>query len=360
MKPQPNIDKAKADTRPLLEARSLRMRFPIRRGIFRREVGYVNAVNDVSFSIRPGETLSLVGESGCGKTTTGRCITRVYRPTGGQILYQADEHEPVDLAHLDTQALRQYRREIRMIFQDPFSSLNPRLPILQIVGESLRVNKIASGAELEDRVASLLRRVGLRPEYIRRYPHAFSGGERQRIGIARALALNPRLIVADEAVSALDVSVQAQILNLLQDLQEELELTYLFIAHDLSVVEHISHRVAVMYVGKIVELASTEALFNNPLHPYTEALLSAVPKPDPRLRNQGTRIRLQGEVADPSNPPSGCFFHPRCPYARERCQQETPAFRDLGDDHWVACHYADELELRGFEAIGTSPGAGQV
>ena len=295
---------------PLLEVRNLHMQFPIRRGILRRTVGFVKAVNDVSFNIQPGETLSLVGESGCGKTTTGRCIARVYEPTSGQILYKAEERESIDLAELDNRELRPYRREIRMIFQDPFSSLNPRLPILQIVGESLRVNGIASGSELEDRVASLLKRVGLRPEYIRRYPHAFSGGERQRIGIARALALNPRLIVADEAVSALDVSEQAQILNLLQDLQEELNLTYLFIAHDLSVVEHISHRVAVMYVGKIVELASTETLFTNPLHPYTEALLSAVPKPDPRLRNTGIRIRLEGEVADPSNPPSGCFFIP--------------------------------------------------
>lgn len=339
--------------RPLLEVHNLHMRFPIRRGMFRRTAGHVNAVNDVSFNIHPGETLSLVGESGCGKTTTGRCIARVYKPSSGQILYQAEEQASIDLAELDTQALRPFRREIRMIFQDPFSSLNPRLPILQIVGESLKVNGIASGSELEDRVATLLRRVGLRPEYIRRYPHAFSGGERQRIGIARALALNPRLIVADEAVSALDVSVQAQILNLLQDLQEELNLTYLFIAHDLSVVEHISHRVAVMYVGKIVELASTETLFSNPLHPYTEALLSAVPKPDPRLRNKGVRIRLEGEVADPSNPPSGCYFHPRCPYAQDRCRHEEPAVREIGRDHWVACHFAEELDLRGFEAIGS-------
>ena len=337
---------------PLLEVRNLHMQFPIRRGAFRRTVGFVNAVNDVSFHIRPGETLSLVGESGCGKTTTGRCIVRVYEPTSGQILYKAEEQARIDLAELDNRELRPFRREIRMIFQDPFSSLNPRLSVLQIVGESLKVNRVASGSELEDQVASLLQRVGLRPEYIRRYPHAFSGGERQRIGIARALALNPRLIVADEAVSALDVSVQAQILNLLQDLQEELNLTYLFIAHDLSVVEHISHRVAVMYVGKIVELAATEDLFANPLHPYTEALLSAVPKPDPRLRNKGVRIRLQGEVADPSNPPSGCYFHPRCPYAEDRCRQEEPAVRKVENDRWVACHFAEELDLRGFEAIG--------
>ena len=330
----------------------------------RRTVGFVKAVNDVSFNILPGETLSLVGESGCGKTTTGRCIVRVYKPTAGQIVYKVEEQESIDLAELNNRELRPFRRDIRMIFQDPFSSLNPRLPILQIVGESLKVNRIASGSELEDRVASLLRRVGLRPEYLRRYPHAFSGGERQRIGIARALAMNPRLIVADEAVSALDVSVQAQILNLLQDLQQEFNLTYLFIAHDLSVVEHISHRVAVMYVGKIVELASTEELFRNPLHPYTEALLSAVPKPDPRLRDRGLRIRLEGEVADPSNPPSGCYFHPRCHFAQDRCRHEEPEVREIGndhwvachfaDDHWVACHFAEELELRGFESIGST------
>ena len=329
------------------------MQFPIKRGLLRRTLGYVNAVNDVSFNIQPGETLSLVGESGCGKTTTGRCIVRVYQPTSGQILYQVDDERSVDLAQFDNRELRPFRREIRMIFQDPFSSLNPRLPILQIVGEPLRANRVASGSDLEDRVAALLKRVGLRPEYIRRYPHAFSGGERQRIGIARALALNPRLIVADEAVSALDVSVQAQILNLLQDLQEEFKLTYLFIAHDLSVVEHISHRVAVMYVGKIVELARTDTLFTNPQHPYTEALLSAVPKPDPRLRGRGVRIRLEGEVADPSNPPSGCYFHPRCPYAQDRCRVEEPAFREVGNDHWVACHFAEDLDLRGFEAIGS-------
>ncbi len=341
---------------PILEIRNLHMQFPIKRGILRRTVGFVKAVNNVSFNIRPGETLSLVGESGCGKTTTGRCILSVYKPTSGQILYQVEEQESVDLAQMDNRELRPYRREIRMIFQDPFSSLNPRLPVIQIVGEPLKANRIASGSELEDRVASLLRRVGLRPEYMRRYPHAFSGGERQRIGIARALALTPKLIVADEAVSALDASVQAQILNLLQDLQEELNLTYLFIAHDLSVVEHISHRVAVMYVGKIVELASTEQLFTKPLHPYTEALLSAVPKPDPRLRNKGIRIRLEGEVADPGNPPSGCYFHPRCRYAQDRCRHEEPAAREIGNGHWVACHFAEELELRGFERIESKMG----
>ena len=354
MKPDSAVNAPVDSREPLLEVRNLHMRFPIRRGMMRRTVGYVHAVNDISFNIMPGETLSLVGESGCGKTTTGRCIARVYRPSSGQIIYRVDEEDSIDLAELDNRELRPFRRQIRMIFQDPFSSLNPRLPILQIIGESLKVNRIASGSELEDRVATLLQRVGLRPEYIRRYPHAFSGGERQRIGIARALALNPRLIVADEAVSALDVSVQAQILNLLLDLQEEFKLTYLFIAHDLSVVEHISHRVAVMYVGKIVELASTEEIFNNPLHPYTEALLSAVPKPDPRLRNKGVRIRLEGEVADPGNPPGGCYFHPRCRFAQDRCRHEEPPVRELGQNHWVACHFAEELELRGFESIGVA------
>ena len=332
--------------KPLLEILNLKKQFPIKRGIFRRTVDLVNAVNDVSFKILPGETLSLVGESGCGKTTTGRCIVSVFKPTSGKIIYKISEDKSLDLGKLTKTEIRPFRREIRMIFQDPFSSLNPRLTILEIVGEPLKVNGIAIGSELEERVVILLKRVGLRPEYIRRYPHAFSGGERQRIGIARALALNPRLIVADEAVSALDVSVQAQILNLLQDLREEFNLTYLFIAHDLSVVAHISHRVAVMYVGKIVELAKTEDLFRNPLHPYTEALLSAVPKPDPRLRNKAHRIRLEGEVADPSNPPKGCYFHPRCSYARDRCRIEEPVVSKIKEDHWVACHFSDELKLR--------------
>jgi len=335
-----------------LDVRNLHMRFPIRRGMFRRTVGFVKAVNDVSFSIRLGETLSLVGESGCGKTTTGRCIARVYNPSSGSIQYQADEGESVDLAQLDSRELRPYRRQIRMIFQDPFSSLNPRLPILQIVGESLKVNRIASGSELEDRVASLLKRVGLRHEYIRRYPHAFSGGERQRIGIARALALNPKLIVADEAVSALDVSVQAQILNLMQDLQEEFNLTYLFIAHDLSVVEHISHRVAVMYVGKIVETADTATIFKDPQHPYTAALRSAIPQLNPRLRQ--LPVPLEGDVADPANTPSGCVFHPRCRFAEDRCRHETPAMTPTAPRHHARCHFAGELNLSGLSQPAAS------
>jgi peptide/nickel transport system ATP-binding protein len=331
----------------LLDVQGLRMHFPIRRGFLGRVTGSVKAVDGVSFALREGESLGLVGESGCGKTTTGRCVLRVHEPTEGQILYRRADGQVVNLAELGPKALRPYRREIRMIFQDPFASLNPRMTLLEIVGEPLKVHKVASGKELEERVGQLLRRVGLRPEYMRRYPHAFSGGERQRVGIARALSLQPRLVVADEAVSALDVSVRAQILNLLQDLQQEFNLTYLFIAHDLSVVEYLCDRVAVMYVGKLVELAETGEVYTTPKHPYTEALLSAVPKPDPRLRSRGRRIILQGEVADPSNPPSGCAFHPRCRYATTRCASEEPALRDVGGGHLAACHYAEQLALKG-------------
>lgn len=337
----------RAEPKPLLEVKGLKMHFPVYKGLLGRNVGYVKAVDNVSFTIRDGETLGLVGESGCGKTTTGRSLLRVYKPTEGELVYHHKDGTTVNLTTLGNQALKRYRREIRMIFQDPHSSLNPRLPVLEIVGEPLKVNGLAKGRELEDRVANLLEKVGLRPEYMRRYPHAFSGGERQRIGIARALALNPRLVVADEAVSALDVSVQAQTLNLLQDLQEEFGLTYLFVAHDLSVVEHIADRVAVMYVGKLVELATTEQLYSKPQHPYTEALLSAVPKPDPRLRNKGARIRLEGEVADPASPPSGCYFHPRCRYARDRCKTEEPKLRDVGHGQLAACHFSEELDLKG-------------
>ena len=340
----------------LLQVKGLKMHFPVRRGLIRGVQRWVRAVDDVSFAIHQGETLGLVGESGCGKTTLGRCVLRVYEPTAGEILYTGEEGHQVDLAGLGSRDLRPYRREIRMIFQDPQSSLNPRLSILRIVGESLLVNGVARGQELEDRVAELLRRVGLRPEYLRRYPHAFSGGERQRIGIARALALGPRLVVADEAVSALDVSVQAQTLNLLQDLQEEFKLTYLFVAHDLSVVQHISDRVAVMYVGKLVELAPTAQLYFHPKHPYTEALMAAVPKPDPRLRSKGARVRLAGEVADPANPPEGCYFHPRCPYVQERCKGEAPQLRDMGNGQSVACHFSEQLNLQGVVAQAGGPG----
>ena len=338
-----------ANTQPLLEVRALRMHFPIHRGVFRRLTGSVRAVDGVTFSIGEGETLGLVGESGCGKSTTGRCILRVYAPTSGEIVYRGANGKAVDLGSIEERALRPFRRDIRMVFQDPYSSLNPRMTLLDIVGEPLKVHRIASGRQLEERVAWLLQRVGLRPEYMRRYPHAFSGGERQRVGIARALALEPRLVVADEAVSALDVSVRAQILNLLQDLQREFNLTYLFIAHDLSVVEYLCDRVAVMYVGKLVEVASTAELYARPKHPYTEALLSAVPKPDPRLRSRGRRIILQGEVADPANPPPGCAFHTRCRYATDRCRLQVPPLREVGDGHLAACHYAEELNLRGAE-----------
>lgn len=341
------IDLIREDESVLLEVRRLRMHFPIRKGFLRRQVGVVRAVDDVNFFVRKGETLGLVGESGCGKTTTGRCILRAYTPTAGEILYRRSDGTVVDLAKLNEADMKPYWREIRMIFQDPYSSLNPRMTLLDIVGDPLKLNTSLSKKEIEERVAYLLRRVGLRPEYMHRYPHAFSGGERQRIGIARSLALNPRLVVADEAVSALDVSVRAQILNLLQDLQEEFGLTYIFVAHDLNVVEYLCDRVAVMYVGKLVELANTEALYARPRHPYTEALMSAVPKPNPKLRGRGKRIILEGDVADPANPPKGCYFHPRCRYAREQCRVEEPVLRDLGDDHFVACHFAEELTLRG-------------
>jgi peptide/nickel transport system ATP-binding protein len=335
----------------MLEVRDLKMHFPIRAGLLRRVVNHVRAVDGVNLFIRPGETLGLVGESGCGKTTTGRCIIRAYTPLGGRILYRREDGDVVDLATLDDQGLKVYHRQIRMIFQDPYSSLNPRLPVVDLVGEPMKVNKMARGQELEDRVAELLRRVGLRPEYMKRYPHAFSGGERQRIGIARALSLNPRLVLCDEAVSALDVSVRAQILNLLEDLQQDFDLTYLFIAHDLSVVEYICDRVAVMYVGKLVELASTDEIFGQPQHPYTEALLSAVPQPDPLIRDQKQRIVLQGEVPDPAHPPSGCYFHPRCRYSDgSSCVHETPALRETTPLHFVACHYAEKLSLTGVVA----------
>ncbi|NEE00387.1 ABC transporter ATP-binding protein [Phytoactinopolyspora halotolerans] len=331
----------------LLDVEDLRLHFPIRTGFLRRTTGHVRAVDGLTFAISEGETLGLVGESGCGKTSTGRCIVRSHDPTGGRILYRENGSPAVDLAQLAGPELKPYRRAVRMIFQDPHSSLNPRMTLRDIIGEPLRAHGVASGSELEDRVGELLRDVGLRPEYMSRYPHAFSGGERQRVGIARALSLDPRLVVADEAVSALDVSVRAQILNLLQDLQAEHQLTYLFISHDLSVVEYLCDRVAVMYVGKIVELADTATLYARPRHPYTEALLSAVPKPDPRTRDRRERIVLSGDVADPSDPPSGCYFHPRCRYAKPVCAEEQPQLRDVGDGTTVACHFAEELTLRG-------------
>jgi peptide/nickel transport system ATP-binding protein len=336
----------------LLDVRDLRKLFPITQGLFKRVVGQVRAVDGVSFTIPRGKTLGLVGESGCGKTTTSRLVLRAFDPTGGEVWFNDRNQGWVDITRLAPDALRRLRPDMQMIFQDPYSSLNPRMTLLEVIGEPLLVNGIARGRELHERVAYLLRRVGLRPEYVNRYPHGFSGGQRQRIGIARALAPSPQLVVCDEPVSALDVSIQAQILNLLQDLQEELGITYLFVAHDLSVVEYISHRVAVMYVGRLVEMADTAELFRNPLHPYTEALLSAVPKPDPHVRRRGAssgsqRIVLRGEVADAANPPTGCYFHPRCRYAVDQCKIETPALRELQPDHFVACHRADELSLQG-------------
>ena len=336
---------ANGTTEALYSVQNLKMHFPIRKGFLQRTVGHVRAVDDVSFDILPGETLAIVGESGCGKTTAGRCMVRAYDPTAGNLIYRNKAGDTVNLSHLEFSVLKPYRRELRMIFQDPFSSLNPRMTVLDLVGDPLRVHQIAYGSELEDRVADMLKSVGLRPEYMRRYPHAFSGGQRQRIGIAKALILEPQLVVADEAVSALDVSVQAQILNLLQDLQAEFDLTYVFIAHDLSVVEYIADRVSVMYVGKMVEQGSTADLYQNPQHPYTEALLSAVPRPDPRERSQ--RIVLEGDVPDPASPPGGCYFHPRCQYAVDICQTETPELRTLAGGHRVACHLADDLDLRG-------------
>lgn len=328
----------------ILEVKSLKKYFPIEKGLFRRNVGQVRAVDDINFKVRKGEVLGLVGESGCGKTTLGRCILRAINPTSGEVLLTTRSGETIDITKLNKKQLRVLRKEMHMVFQDPFSSLSPRMTVLDIIGEPLWAQGMR-GKELESRVKELASLVGLNTGHLNRYPNAFSGGQRQRIGIARALATNPNLIVADEPVSALDVSIQAQILNLLQDLQEQLGLTYLFIAHDLSVVEHIADRVAVMYVGKIVELAETEELYLSPKHPYTEALLSAVPKPDPRLKEE--QIILSGEVANPANPPSGCYFHPRCKYAKDICRQESPTLQEITPDHFVSCHFAEELKLEG-------------
>ena len=320
---------------PLLQVKNLQKYFPVfSQGLVRRQTGLVKAVDDISFDLMPGETLGLVGESGCGKTTTGRTILRALDPTAGQVLFD-DGERTVDLTQLSAKQLKPLRTQMQMIFQDPFASLNPRMTVGDIVGEPLAIHKLASGSEREDRVVEMLQKVGLMPEHRTRYPHAFSGGQRQRIGIARALIMQPSLVVCDEAVSALDVSVQAQVINLLQDLQQELGLTYLFIAHDLSVVKHLCDRVAVMYVGKIAELGETASLFSDPKHPYTRALLAAVPNPDPDV---GLHATLSGEVADPGNPPPGCSFHPRCGECMARCKQDMPEMAELAANHRVWCH----------------------
>ena len=315
----------------LLVVKNLKKYFPVKGGILSRTTGQVRAVDDVSFVLERGETLGLVGESGCGKTTVGRSILRLIEPTAGQITFKGQ-----NLLELEREELRKIRASLQIIFQDPFSSLDPRMNVGQIIAEPIRNHLKISRAEIRDRVAYLMERVGLHPEQIRRYPHEFSGGQRQRIGIARALALNPLAIICDEPVSALDVSIQAQVINLLAQLQEEMNLSYLFIAHDLSVVEHISNRVAVMYLGRIVELATDRALYQNPLHPYSQALLSAVPIPDPEIQRQ--KILLQGDVPSPMNPPTGCRFHTRCPEATAECSRQEPLLQDVGDGHWVACH----------------------
>lgn len=340
----------------VIQVDDLQKYYPITRGFMRRTVGNVRAVDGVSFSVQRGETLALVGESGCGKTTTGRCVMRAIEPTAGKVLFRKEEGgDVIDITALDRQELRYTQRYMGMIFQDPYSSLNPRMSVLEIISEPfITRGLIKNRRELEDRVADLLRSVRLDPSYMSRYPHAFSGGQRQRIAVARALALNPGFVVADEPVSALDVSVQAQILSLLKELQSELHLTYLFITHNLAVVEYLSDRVAVMYVGKIVETGSTDEIFANPKHPYTEALLSAVPTIETNASgHRSERIILEGDVADPSNAPSGCSFHPRCPYAEEICRTEEPALLSVdgqpgsGPDHQARCHFANELSLRG-------------
>jgi oligopeptide transport system ATP-binding protein len=327
---------ASATGAPLLEVKDLVMHFPLTQGVFfQRKIGAVRAVDGVSFSIHRGETLGLVGESGCGKSTTGRALLQLYKPTAGCVRFEGQ-----DLVTLGAEEMRRMRRQVQMIFQDPYASLNPRMTVGSIIGEPLDIHGLAKGKEKQDRVEQLLSVVGLNPYFANRYPHEFSGGQRQRIGIARALAVNPAFIVCDEPISALDVSIQAQIINLLEELQSEFGLTYLFIAHDLSVVRHISNRVAVMYLGKIVELADRNELYVAPKHPYTKALLSAVPIPDPVIERKRERIILTGDVPSPVNPPSGCRFHTRCPLADTICREKDPEWREVTPGHWAACHFA--------------------
>jgi len=325
----------------LLELRNVKKHYPLGGGLLRRAAGTIKAVDGIDLEVRRGETVGLVGESGCGKSTLGRVILKLEEPTAGEIFFAGQ-----DLTSLSRSAMLPLRRRMQIIFQDPYSSLDPRMSVLDIIGEPLTIGG-ARRSDVIDRVQELMTLVGLDPRYLKRYPHAFSGGQRQRIAVARALATNPQFIVCDEPVSALDVSVRAQILNLLLELQERLDLSYLFISHDLSVIRHISHRVGVMYVGKMAELASTVELFRNPAHPYSEALLSAIPKPDPRLKRE--QILLTGEVANPAKPPTGCYFHPRCQHAVDRCRTEPPAWREIEPEHWVACHLAPNLSLQGVE-----------
>lgn len=329
----------------ILEVSGLKQHFPIRQGLLQRVVGHVKAVDGVSFQLRAREALGLVGESGCGKTTTGRSILRLYEPTAGEIWYTRPDGAKEDLAPLSDREMKAYRRDLRMIFQDPFSSLNPRLTVMDIIGEPLVIHGVAKGRDKVERVADLMQAVGLNPNYMGRYPHEFSGGQRQRIGLARTLSLSPRIIIADEPVSALDVSVQAQVLNLLAEIKEERSLTLIFIAHDLSVVEHVCDRIAVMYLGQIVELDVTDRLLRQPAHPYTEALVSAVPPADPDIRMN--RIILEGDVPNPASPPSGCVFHPRCRYAEDVCKTDKPELTLMADGRLCRCHFAAELELQG-------------
>ncbi len=340
-----NIEAENSKRDIILKVKDLKMHFPLRQGMLQRQVGVIKAVDGVSFELREQEVMGLVGESGCGKTTVGRALLRLYDPTDGEVLFHKRDGDWVDVAQLNRKEMKNLRKEMRMIFQDPFSSLNPRLTVRDLIAEPLVIHGLASGSEITARVAQLMNAVGLKPAYMGRYPHEFSGGQRQRIGVARTLALNPRLIVADEPVSALDVSVQAQVLNLLQNLKDDYRLTFIFISHDLSVVEHICDRIAVMYVGNLVEVAPTDELLRNPKHPYTEALVSAVPPADPLIKME--RVILEGDVPSPANPPSGCVFHPRCRYAQDICTREIPPLLEIAPGHSARCHFAEELELQG-------------
>ncbi|TXK85147.1 ABC transporter ATP-binding protein [Paenibacillus sp. N3.4] len=335
-------------TKPILDVVNMNKDFQVKSktSLFRKPAP-VRVLNNISFELMEGETLSIVGESGCGKTTLGRCIVRGMKASSGDVIYHTEDGQSIDFLKLKGKKSKEFRKDIQMIFQDPYSSLSPRMSVFDIISEPLTANFKLKKSEIEEKVMEIAEKTGLNVGYLKRYPHAFSGGQRQRIAIARALITQPRLIVCDEAVSALDVSIQAQIINLLKDLQEQFQITYIFISHDLSIVQNISDRVAVMHLGKIVELATTDSLFSQPKHPYTEALMSAVPQPDPELKKN--RIILEGEVPNPANPPSGCHFHPRCAYRTDKCVQEVPELREVGNNHFTACHYAEELNLRGVE-----------